>query len=556
LIFIVQSVLFEYIVDNFMLSNYYTLRYVVSTLASVLVGKSIGELFSQEKGVAVLTSPDTDEALVLSCRSDVNTLYLQPHFSRAKANSANILSTALGQSISSVSIVGADRTVCLPLSSGDSLYAQFYGPRANIFLVNPGGIITTSFKNGRRLNGTPFTEPDCRLPGHTIEDLKDRLGSETAGPALKRLYPTLGPILVTEVLFRAGIRHTAPVGNADEIHALHDALHEVLAGIGRPAPRIYLSDTPLFSLIPLRQFGDRKFKAFDDVNDAIRTFIHLRMSSERNHDERKLIATTIEKTVERASRTVAAMQNDLQNSTRADDYQSAGTLLLSSLQEIPGGSSTWTFHDGAETREVRLDPRRTPAQNARLYFDKAKQTRAMQLQAQQRLASLEQTIARGRTLLASLAHTNSRDELKALMKEHSDELHAFGISERGKKEELPPFRVFTVDGGFRVLAGKSSANNDLLTMKYAKQNDLWFHARGSSGSHVVLRVGQGTPSKKAKEQAAAIAAYYSKMRNAKHVPVAMTERKYVHKPKGAPPGTVVLDRETVLYAEPGLPKDA
>jgi predicted ribosome quality control (RQC) complex YloA/Tae2 family protein len=114
-----------------------------------------------------------------------------------------------------------------------------------------------------------------------------------------------------------------------------------------------------------------------------------------------------------------------------------------------------------------------------------------------------------------------------------------------------------VEGGFEVWAGKSSENNDLLTLHHAKPNDLWFHARGSSGSHVLLKVGsgKGEPGKKAKEQAAGIAAYYSKMKNAKMVPVAMTEKKYVRKPKGAPPGTVVLEREKVVFAEPSLPKE-
>jgi predicted ribosome quality control (RQC) complex YloA/Tae2 family protein len=64
----------------------------------------------------------------------------------------------------------------------------------------------------------------------------------------------------------------------------------------------------------------------------------------------------------------------------------------------------------------------------------------------------------------------------------------------------------------------------------------------------------GEPGKRAREQAAAIAAYYSKMKNAKVVPVAMTERKYVRKPRGATPGTVVLDREKVLFVEPALPR--
>jgi predicted ribosome quality control (RQC) complex YloA/Tae2 family protein len=72
----------------------------------------------------------------------------------------------------------------------------------------------------------------------------------------------------------------------------------------------------------------------------------------------------------------------------------------------------------------------------------------------------------------------------------------------------------------------------------------------------VLKVntGKGEPSKKAKEQAASIAAYYSKMKNAKMVPVAMTEKKYVRKPKGAAPGSVMIEREKVVFVEPMLPE--
>jgi predicted ribosome quality control (RQC) complex YloA/Tae2 family protein len=125
------------------------------------------------------------------------------------------------------------------------------------------------------------------------------------------------------------------------------------------------------------------------------------------------------------------------------------------------------------------------------------------------------------------------------------------------KEEdgLPPFRIFTVVGGFEVWVGKSSANNDLLTMKYAKPNDLWLHARSASGSHTILRAhGATLPSKEAIHQAASIAAYYSKMRNAGNVPVAYCERKYVRKPKGSHAGTVILEREKVIFVQPRLPQ--
>jgi predicted ribosome quality control (RQC) complex YloA/Tae2 family protein len=124
-----------------------------------------------------------------------------------------------------------------------------------------------------------------------------------------------------------------------------------------------------------------------------------------------------------------------------------------------------------------------------------------------------------------------------------------------KKEDPLPFRVFTVAGGFQVWAGKSGENNDLLSTRHTAKNDLWFHARGVGGSHVVLKIGtgKGEVSKQAIDQAAAVAAYYSKMKKSKLVPVTMCEGKYVRKPKGVPAGTVTVEREKTIYAEPGLP---
>jgi predicted ribosome quality control (RQC) complex YloA/Tae2 family protein len=119
-----------------------------------------------------------------------------------------------------------------------------------------------------------------------------------------------------------------------------------------------------------------------------------------------------------------------------------------------------------------------------------------------------------------------------------------------------PFRRFRVAGGFEVWVGKDSAGNDELTLRHSKPNDLWFHARGVGGSHTVLKVASapGEPGRDSIREAAAIAAWYSKYRNAKHIPVVYTERKYVRKPRGVPAGTVVLMREKVVMVDPKLPE--
>ncbi len=123
-------------------------------------------------------------------------------------------------------------------------------------------------------------------------------------------------------------------------------------------------------------------------------------------------------------------------------------------------------------------------------------------------------------------------------------------------DETSKFRKFVLSEDYQVWVGKDSKSNDLLTMHYSAPNDLWFHIRGTSGSHTVLKTGNKTENldKKIIETAASICAYYSKARNAGNVPVAFCQRKYVKKKKGFNEGSVVMEREKVIFVKPKLPE--
>ena len=105
-----------------------------------------------------------------------------------------------------------------------------------------------------------------------------------------------------------------------------------------------------------------------------------------------------------------------------------------------------------------------------------------------------------------------------------------------------------------ALAGRTDADNEQLSLKTARPNDLWFHVHGLPGSHVIL---QGPPGEEPPihliKQAAAIAAWHSKARNAGTVPVSCTQAKHVTKPRGAKTGTVAIKREKKIKVAPALP---
>jgi predicted ribosome quality control (RQC) complex YloA/Tae2 family protein len=122
-------------------------------------------------------------------------------------------------------------------------------------------------------------------------------------------------------------------------------------------------------------------------------------------------------------------------------------------------------------------------------------------------------------------------------------------------KNLTRFRIYKLGDGFEVWTGKDSSANDLLSMKYSRQNDLWFHVRGTSGSHTILRIPEDVSEipKKYIRIAAEIAAFYSKARNAKNVPVAYTPAKNVAKYKGAESGSVIIKGEKIIKVNPKIP---
>lgn len=113
---------------------------------------------------------------------------------------------------------------------------------------------------------------------------------------------------------------------------------------------------------------------------------------------------------------------------------------------------------------------------------------------------------------------------------------------------------YELPGGFVVLAGKTDADNDRLSLHAAGPGDLWFHVRAMPGSHVILQhPGGDKPDSVTIRAAASIAAWHSKARHAGTVPVCCTEAKHVGKPRGAKPGSVTIRRERILKVRPALP---
>ena len=562
-----------------MIANYYTLRHIAVQLNQQLKGWIVREVFSQNKNELILafeapsarTVQPTRAYLIVRCEPSENCLFLMESFARAKRNSIDLFPQIIGLAVGSVSIHSADRQIALAIESGVRLLIQMFGSRANVLLVHDNNEVSDSFLRSREIVGQTHSE---RVDRESVADKESflrqlrGLAEMPIGVALKKFFPFFGGILLTELFHRAGIARSETVDHLsdDEILRLFlqgGAMIEELRSTC--LPRIYYegANALVFSIIDLHHCRQYEKREFDSLSEAIRTYLGTTKSFDRAAREKARIQQGLNKELERVTRTLEKISHEAESADRAGEYERMGELLKAHLHELGKGMAEAIVEnilDGSnELVTVPLDKNLTPAKNADRYFERAKKSRIAMDEKKKQKTRLTQEQSVLMTALGKLETLSLSDELDVFLEEHREMLHSLGLAKaahtKKAKEEEVPFRVFRVAGDFVVWAGKNGENNDLLSTRYTKSKDLWFHARAVGGSHVVLKFGSGKGeiSKHAIDEAAGIAAYYSKMKSSKLVPVSLCEGKYVRKPKGAHAGTVTIEREKVIFVEPRLP---
>ncbi|MFA6469049.1 MAG: NFACT family protein [Bacteroidota bacterium] len=558
-----------------MLSNYFTLLHSAHELHRRYARTVIAEVYSQEKNtLALLLYAPEPHTIIICCNARENYVIARPGDFRTQKNTVNLFPSLVDMHIESVYVSATDRVIYFKFSGEQWLSLEMFASKANVLLLDGHGVVIDAFQKKKELIGTPHPfQPlkqeitsESLLPVKEIftqEFLKDEAEPKSTAQRLKKALPKLGTTLANEIIFRSAAGTGSEKTNLPEnLYFTAESVIRSILHLQHISPSVYFEDRSpyCFSLIPLSHLSTLRKETYDDLFTGIQKFISFERSTSSYLQKKKEITAWLVKSREKTERTIRAMETELAEASRAEQYELYAHLIMAHFPSIAQGMSTVTVENTFSHHEIvtiPLDAKLTPQRNAEKYHEKAKKNRIGKAETAERLNQLKERLRSIDSVLEKSKDISDSFSLKNFLQYFGGMVKELGFMTEKEQDELPPFKIFTVEGGFTVYAGKNSANNDLLTFRYAKPNDLWFHARGSSGSHVVLKIGSaaGSPSKKAVEQAASIAAYYSKMKNAKHVPVAMTERKYIHKPKGAPAGTVALDKEKVIFVQPVLPEN-
>ena len=304
---------------------------------------------------------------------------------------------------------------------------------------------------------------------------------------------------------------------------------------GKPIDYSYMDITYLGELATYRSFTS--FRELFDLYFAERD--RLEKISQRAHDIKNLLSNARART----ERKLAIQREALSDSEKAEEYKRAGDLITSNIYRIPRGAESFVavdyYDDGCPEITIPLDKRISPAANAqRMYklYNKCKTAKAV----------LTEQIALWEAELIYLDSVQSfleRAETEQDIADIRDELFTSGYASRmrgyrpQKTSRSKPLEFTTTDG-LRVLVGRNNMQNDRLTMKEAEKDDIWFHAKGVPGSHVILVTEGAEPSDRDYTEAAELAARYSKA-TADVVAVDYTRVKNIRKPSGSKPGFVI-----------------
>lgn len=226
-------------------------------------------------------------------------------------------------------------------------------------------------------------------------------------------------------------------------------------------------------------------------------------------------------------------------------FDEIGHILMANLHQITKGEKQVNLHNFYRDLPIVIELKKdlSPADNAAYYYQKAKNRKKELLLKTQQLDQAKTKLIAFQETLAKIVDAVSLKDLKPWIKEEK------------AKEQTPlkeKFRRFAFQD-FLIYVGKNAKNNDELTLKFAHKDDLWLHAKGVSGSHVIIKHNaQLAFPASVIEYAAQIAAHYSSAAGSSLVPVIYTPKKFVRKPKGANPGQVSVEKEELLLVEPKL----
>lgn len=486
--------------------------------------------------------------------------------------------------INNIFQMGLERILCFELEhlnelgdlSHKRMYIEIMGKHSNIIFTDENNKIIDSIKRisanmsslREVLPGREYFLPEelkkKDLLNTGLEEFIEILKSKEY-PLVKSVYMNfagISPLIAEEIILRASLPSQAPSTSLSELeythlfHTIQNLLEDINAHNFTPNI-IYKGEEAIeFSSINLYSYEGKEYKgeSFDSVSKMLYDFYSSReafvLNRQKSSDLRRIVNTALE----RASKKYDLQEKQLQDADKKDIYRVYGDLLNTYGYSLKGGESSFTtenFYDDNKEITIPLDKNKSAKENAKKYYDKyAKLSRTTKALSEEILKT-KNDIEHLQSIQTALEVSSDDESLSQIRQELVD----FGYIKKhssAKKQKIAshPYHYISSDG-YDIYVGKNNYQNEELTFKVATGNDWWFHAKGIPGSHVILKSNneEELPDR-AYEEAAALAAFYSKAKDADKVEVDYIQKKNIKKVAGAAPGFVIYHSNWSMVATP------
>ena len=453
------------------------------------------------------------------------------------------------------------------------LVAELMGKTCNIYLLGPDGRIIDCLRRigldaGAKRTALPgmyYQTPDAVEKCHPLDaDLMVLLTQPGADLLCDRLMDNLGglsPLICREAaLFATGSVDARIEDLRTEERSMKTVTEKLelffQEHLQHPVPSFYAQSdgTPKqFAFCPIRQYGS--CQNADSFSGLLDMYYTVRDQKDAMRQKSQAMRKTISNLCQRLDRKLAIQQKELSATYDRERLRQLGDILMANIHSIQKGQKMARCQDFYDEDmgfvDIALSVELSPQQNAAKYYkDYTRMKNAEQMLMKQiRLGETERLYLH--SVLDELNRAGSEAELDEIRRELQEGgyLKADAGKRKMKQSKLAPMR-FTSTDGYPIYVGRNNKQNDELTFKMARKDDLWLHASKVHGSHVIIACAGVTPPDNTITQAAQLAAYYAETGGGQNIAVDMTPVKQVKKIPNGKPGMVIYHSYKTVIANP------
>lgn len=322
-----------------------------------------------------------------------------------------------------------------------------------------------------------------------------------------------------------------------------------------PCPSVVITDKPFdFAFMPINQYGTlASVKEFDSFSSLLDYFFYEKVRVDRIRQRSSELFKTLQNLQERAVRKAVNREKELEDCKDKDIYRIFGDLIISNQYALKKGSPYYdlqNYYDDNKIVRIPADVTLSPAQNAQKYYKEYRKKQIAETKLSDFIAQARHEAEYLDSVIDSLSRAETDSEISAIRTELAETGFLKRKTFKSKNEKALKPMEFESTEGFKIFVGRNNVMNDRLTLKTAKNYDLWFHVKDTAGSHVVVQNDGREFTDKLIREAALLASYNSKAGTSSNVPVDYTIIKNVKKPAGAKPGMVIYDDYKTEFVTP------